>query len=214
LEPVGVLVLVNENVVEASTDVAGNGRLGHRVTPVQQEVVVIKNIVLLLPGDIGLKEAAELAGPLGAPWKEPGKRFFERTAGIDGVRVDRQAGVRFMRSAAAHCGSTPGRSGSTRPFAVLDRADSADLLDLTRSELGLAQTASRFPRKDDRQHLHSLNPEQRVPDQGRSDDPVETPWAASPRASARISWLRRVISSAARRVKGLAAGAADRGRSG
>jgi hypothetical protein len=96
----------------------------------------------------------------------------------------------------------------------LDRADSADLLDLTRSELGLAQTASRFPRKDDRQHLHSLNPEQRVPDQGRSDDPVETPWAASPRASARISWLRRVISSAARRVKGLAAGAADRGRSG
>ena len=32
-------------------------------------------------------------------------------------------------------------------FTVLDRADSEDLLDLVRGELGLSQTASRFPRK-------------------------------------------------------------------
>jgi DNA helicase-2/ATP-dependent DNA helicase PcrA len=32
-------------------------------------------------------------------------------------------------------------------FTVLDRSDSADLLDLVRTELGLARTASRFPRK-------------------------------------------------------------------
>jgi len=39
------------------------------------------------------------------------------------------------------------------------------------------------------------------PDQGRSEDDVEMPRAASPRPSARINWLRRVISRAARRVK-------------
>ena len=38
--------------------------------------------------------------------------------------------------------------GLDASFTVLDRADSADLLDLVRSELGLSQTASRFPRKD------------------------------------------------------------------
>jgi hypothetical protein len=48
------------------------------VTPVQQEVVVIENVVLLLSCDIGLKETAELAGPLGAPWKKLGECFFER----------------------------------------------------------------------------------------------------------------------------------------
>src|SRR5215467_13750140 len=37
--------------------------------------------------------------------------------------------------------------GLDASFTVLDRSDSADLLDLVRTELGLARTASRFPRK-------------------------------------------------------------------
>jgi DNA helicase-2/ATP-dependent DNA helicase PcrA len=37
--------------------------------------------------------------------------------------------------------------GLDATFTVLDRADSEDLLDLVRGELGLSQTASRFPRK-------------------------------------------------------------------
>jgi DNA helicase II / ATP-dependent DNA helicase PcrA len=41
-----------------------------------------------------------------------------------------------------------GSIGLDPTFTVLDRADSADLLDLVRSERGLSQTASRFPRKD------------------------------------------------------------------
>ena len=38
--------------------------------------------------------------------------------------------------------------GLDSTFTVLDRTDAADLLDLVRSELGLSQTVSRFPRKD------------------------------------------------------------------
>ncbi len=50
-------------------------------------------------------------------------------------------GSRLLR---LHAGST----GLEPTFTVLDRANSADLFDLVRSELGLSQTGSRFPRKD------------------------------------------------------------------
>jgi DNA helicase II / ATP-dependent DNA helicase PcrA len=50
-------------------------------------------------------------------------------------------GGRLLR---LHAGSV----GLDATFTILDRADSADLFDLARSELGLSQTASRFPRKD------------------------------------------------------------------
>ena len=50
-------------------------------------------------------------------------------------------GSRLLRLHAGSIGLEP-------TFTVLDRADSADLFDLVRSELGLSQTASRFPRKD------------------------------------------------------------------
>jgi DNA helicase II / ATP-dependent DNA helicase PcrA len=47
-------------------------------------------------------------------------------------------GSRLLRLHAPSIGLDPS-------FTVLDRSDSADLLDLVRSELGLARTASRFP---------------------------------------------------------------------
>ena len=50
-------------------------------------------------------------------------------------------GNRLLRLHAGSIGLEP-------TFTVLDRANSADLLDLVRSELGLSQTGSRFPRKD------------------------------------------------------------------
>ena len=50
-------------------------------------------------------------------------------------------GSRLLRLHAGPIGLDP-------TFTVLDRADSADLLDLVRSERGLSQSASRFPRKD------------------------------------------------------------------
>jgi DNA helicase-2/ATP-dependent DNA helicase PcrA len=50
-------------------------------------------------------------------------------------------GSRLLRLHAGSIGLDPS-------FTVLDRADSADLLDFVRSERGLSQTASRFPGKD------------------------------------------------------------------
>ena len=50
-------------------------------------------------------------------------------------------GNRLLRHYAPHLGLDP-------PFTVLDRGDSADLLDAVRQELGLAGKEQRFPRKD------------------------------------------------------------------
>ena len=50
-------------------------------------------------------------------------------------------GNRILRLYAKHLGLNPG-------FTVLDRADSADLVDVIRHELGFSQKDKRFPRKD------------------------------------------------------------------
>ena len=53
----------------------------------------------------------------------------------------------FIRSATGCCAGTPTALSLDPAFTVLDRADSADLMDLVRSDLGLARTRSRFPKK-------------------------------------------------------------------
>ena len=114
LEPVGFLVLVDENVIKAPADFGGDGRLGHRVTPVQEEIVVIENVVLLLSCDIGLKEATELARRLVTPRKNPDKRLFERTAGIDGVRVEGNRPFAFVRNRHRRAFAWPPGESSSR----------------------------------------------------------------------------------------------------
>ena len=48
LQGVGVLVLIDENMVEQRADLAGKLRHLHQLGPVEQEVVVIENMLLLL----------------------------------------------------------------------------------------------------------------------------------------------------------------------
>jgi len=93
LELIGVLVLVNEDMVETAADLRCDGWFGHRVAPVEQEVVVIEDIVPLLGHDIGLEQPTKLVWPIGTPGKTLGERLLERAPGIDGVGVDRQASV-------------------------------------------------------------------------------------------------------------------------
>ncbi|HLT25439.1 MAG TPA: ATP-dependent helicase [Zeimonas sp.] len=57
-------------------------------------------------------------------------------------------GARLLREYAKRLGLDP-------QFGILDRADSADLLDLVRHELGLSSTSRRFPRKETCLAIHS-----------------------------------------------------------
>ena len=105
LEPIGVLVLVNEDVVERAAYLHCDGGFGHRMAPVQQEVVVIEDVVPLLGHDIGLEQPTKLVRPIGTPGKTLGERLLERAPGIDRVGVDRQASV-----LAGEAGSRPGQA--------------------------------------------------------------------------------------------------------
>jgi hypothetical protein len=52
LEPVCVLVLINENMIEAAADLAGKAWVADHLGPVEQQVIVIENILTLLFLDI------------------------------------------------------------------------------------------------------------------------------------------------------------------
>ena len=70
LQPVGVLVFVDQDVVEAAADVVGELGIADRLRPVEQQVVVIENVLRLLGLDIGGEQLAQLRRPAGAPREE------------------------------------------------------------------------------------------------------------------------------------------------
>ena len=69
LEPVGVLVLVNQHMVKACADFRPQFRVAHQLAPEQQQIVVVHNVLLLLGLDVGREQSAQFAFPLRAPWK-------------------------------------------------------------------------------------------------------------------------------------------------
>jgi DNA helicase II / ATP-dependent DNA helicase PcrA len=82
-------------------------------------------------------------------------------------------GNRLLREHADSIGLDPS-------FTVLDRADAADLLNLVRSDLGLAQQAARFPRKDTclAIYSHTVNAQCPLPDTLASAFPWCAEWEA------------------------------------
>jgi hypothetical protein len=48
LKPVGVLVFIDQHVVEALADMSGQGRVADHLRPVEQQVVVIEHPLGLL----------------------------------------------------------------------------------------------------------------------------------------------------------------------
>ena len=78
-------------------------------------------------------------------------------------------GNRLLRHYAAHLQLDP-------HFSVIDRADSADLLDSLRQELGLAQKEQRFPRKETCLQIYSHRVNTRAPLKETLDE--HFPWCA------------------------------------
>ncbi|HVC00956.1 MAG TPA: ATP-dependent helicase [Steroidobacteraceae bacterium] len=78
-------------------------------------------------------------------------------------------GNRILRLYAQHL-------GLNEAFTVLDRADSADLLDVIRHELGLSQQERRFPRKDTCLAIYSYRVNTRLPLKRTIDE--QFPWVS------------------------------------
>ena len=92
LQGVGVLELIDENVIEATTDGARDfGRL-HQIMPVQQQVVEVEHALLEFRLDVGDEKPLQVGLMLGAPGKLCAQHGLELLLRIDSTRVDGEAG--------------------------------------------------------------------------------------------------------------------------
>ncbi len=93
LQTIGVLVFVDQDVIEAIRNLGRDHRLGHHVRPVQQQIVEIEHVLALLGLDIGRKQRAQRPCKTRAPRKMRFQHFVQRALGVDDARIDRKAGV-------------------------------------------------------------------------------------------------------------------------
>ena len=91
LQLVGVLVLVDQHVVEALADLGRKPRFGHHHPPVEQEVVVVEDVARPLGVDVGGEKLAKLRFPFHVPGERLLQAVTEWFLGIDHTRIDGQA---------------------------------------------------------------------------------------------------------------------------
>ena len=78
LQAVGVLIFVDQHMVEAAADLGGQRRVAHGLRPVQQQVVVIEHVLALLGLDIGREQLLQLRRPAGAPGERRAQHLLDR----------------------------------------------------------------------------------------------------------------------------------------
>ena len=83
LQAVGVLIFVDQDMIEAPADVVGEQRIADHLRPVEQEIVVIEDVLLLLGLDIGGEQLAQLGLPAGAPGKDAPQHLLDRRFRVD-----------------------------------------------------------------------------------------------------------------------------------
>jgi hypothetical protein len=93
LQPVGVLILVDQHVIEALGDIGGNRRLRHHLRPVEQEIVVVEHVLALLGLDISGEQRPQLRLPMLAPGEVRAQHLVERQLRVHRARIDREAGA-------------------------------------------------------------------------------------------------------------------------
>ena len=91
LQPVAVLVLINQYMVEITADLGRQVRVGDHLRPIEQQIIVIEHVLPLLGLDIGTEELLEFRLPAGAPWKARGQDIIERQFGVHAAGIDLQA---------------------------------------------------------------------------------------------------------------------------
>ncbi|MGF6657603.1 hypothetical protein OKW34_008193 [Paraburkholderia youngii] len=93
LQAVGVLVFVDQHMVEARRQIGRDAGLGGHVRPVEQQIVVVEHALLLFGVDVRGEQPAQIVLPLATPRKRAVQYLSERCTGIDDARVDREAGA-------------------------------------------------------------------------------------------------------------------------
>ncbi len=124
MQAVGVLIFVDQNMVEPAADVVRQRRLGDGLGPVEQKVVVIENVLRLLGLDVSREQIAQLRPPSRAPGKRVSQHLVERQFRVDGAGINGEAGS-LGREPARRLGEAKFMTGEVHQiggiFPVMDR---------------------------------------------------------------------------------------------
>ena len=124
MQAIGVLIFVDQNMVEPAADVVRQRRLGGGLRPIEQKVVVIENVLRLLGLDVSREQIAQLRPPSGAPGKGVSQHLVERQFGVDGAGINGEAGS-LGREPARRLGEAKFMAGEVHQiggiFPVVDR---------------------------------------------------------------------------------------------
>jgi len=88
LQPVDVLVLIDQHVLEALSDQRADDLVGRERAPVQQQVIEIEHAERPLARAVAAKDLRERLVMLLAPRERFGQHLGQRRLGVDGPRVD------------------------------------------------------------------------------------------------------------------------------
>jgi hypothetical protein len=91
LQPVGVLIFVDKEMIEAARDLGGDGLNLHHLGEVKEKIVVIEHALALLGFDVPRKERAQILLVRRAPRKMMGQCLGKLGPGVDGARIDGEA---------------------------------------------------------------------------------------------------------------------------
>src|SRR5256885_17271812 len=80
-------------MVPSPADIVSEQRIANRLRPIEQEIVVIEDVVLLLGFDIGREQLAQLFFPGRAPGEAAPQYVIERRFRIHGARIDGKTGA-------------------------------------------------------------------------------------------------------------------------
>ena len=91
LQPVRILIFINQNMVKATADICGKSRIAHHLRPIEQQIVVIEHVLALLCFDIGGKQLLEFGSPSRTPREGRAQDLLDRDLRIDATGIDRKA---------------------------------------------------------------------------------------------------------------------------
>ena len=93
LQAIGILIFIDQDVVEAVADVLGQLRLGNHLRPVEQQVVVIEHVLRLLRFNLGGEKLLQLLLPFEHPGIGGFQDLLDRDLRIDDAGIDGDAGA-------------------------------------------------------------------------------------------------------------------------
>ena len=92
LQAVGVLVFIDEHMIETRAEFARECGLGEHLRPGGEQVVVIERVLMQFFARIGAEQTLEFSFPLRAPRKIVAQHVGERHLLVDHARIDRETG--------------------------------------------------------------------------------------------------------------------------